>query len=396
VAVEVTREAEGSTFVQRIRLGAGGAGARIEFDNDVEWKSRERSLRVAFPLTVSNPTATYDIQAGVIERPNSHPKEYEYPFHQWLDLSDAKGDYGVTAMCDSKYASDKPDDHTVRLTLLYTPGTRGGYQDQGSQDIGRHQFTYALYGHGGDWKKGLSPLQGSRLNQPLIPFRSNAHAGPLGKTFSLARVSDPGVSISAVKKAEDSGEVIVRLRELTGAGVKGVKVSMARPIVSAREVDGQEREIGAATVQNGELVTDVHGLGLRAFALKLGEAPAKVAGVTSTPVALAFDTDAVSTRTNRADGGFDDKGRTLPAERLPASVSVEGVTFNFGPTADGQKNAVACRGQEIRLPAGDYDRVYLIAAANEELVQRHCRARAGLYQAGRGRLVLLALQHAGG
>ena len=37
-----------------------------------------------------------------------------------FDLSDAKG--GMTVLTDSKYGSDKPDDHTLRLTLLYTPG----------------------------------------------------------------------------------------------------------------------------------------------------------------------------------------------------------------------------------------------------------------------------------
>lgn len=362
IAVEVTRPAEGSTFTQRIRLAAGDAAPRIEFDTDIQWLSRERSLRASFPLTVSNPTATYDIQAGVIERPNSHEKEYEYPFHQWMDLSDAKGGYGVSVMCDSKYASDKPDDHTLRLTLLHTPGTRGGYPDQGSQDLGRHHVLYALYGHTGDWRQGATPLQASRLNQPLIPFRSTQHPGTLGKSFSLAHISNPAVSISAIKKAEDSGEVIVRLRELTGADAKGVKVALAKPILSAREVDGQERPLGPATVQNGELVTDIHGLGLRAFALKLEDGPvmAKKAGI---PLSLPFDTDAVSTNANRADGAFDDKGSTFPAEQLPASITAEGVTFNLGPTADGQKNALACRAQEIQLPAGDFDTLYLLAAA---------------------------------
>jgi alpha-mannosidase len=92
-------------------------------------------VRVEFPLSVSNPKATYDLQTGVIERGNGHQKQFEYGFQQWFDLTDAKREYGVTVMSDSKYGADKPSDNTVRLTVLHTPGTRGGYPDQGSQDL---------------------------------------------------------------------------------------------------------------------------------------------------------------------------------------------------------------------------------------------------------------------
>jgi alpha-mannosidase len=39
VAVEVSREAEGSKFVQTVRLSAGDAGNRVEFGNVIDWKS---------------------------------------------------------------------------------------------------------------------------------------------------------------------------------------------------------------------------------------------------------------------------------------------------------------------------------------------------------------------
>ncbi len=367
VAVEVTREAEGSTFVQRIRLGSGGASARVEFDNQIDWRTRERSLRASFPLSVSNPKATYDIQVGAIERGNGQPKQFEYAFHQWFDVTDAKGDYGVTTMCDSKFGADKPSDNTVRLTLLHTPGTQGGYPDQGSQDLGRHHVLYAIQGHASDWKKGESFAQAARLNQPMIAFRAAAHEGTLGKTFSLMRVSTPAVSISAIKKAEEGDEVVVRLREHTGGAQKGVRLAAARPIISAREIDGQEREIGKATVTNGELVVDMNSFELRAFAVKLGDAPATLTKVDSMPVALAYDTDVASTNAKLDDGAIDDKGHALPAEQIPASVTLEDVKFNFGPTADGKTNAVACKGQEITLPEGSFDRLYILATANGDV-----------------------------
>jgi alpha-mannosidase len=365
VAVEVTRECEGSTFTQRIRLASGSD--RVEFDTDIDWRSRERSLRAAFPLVASCPTATFDIQTGAITRGSGTPRQFEYQFHRWMDLTDTGGSFGASILCDSKYGCDKPDDHTLRLTLLHTPGTHGGYSDQGTQDLGRHHVTYALVGHSGGWAEAGVPQEAARLNQPLQAFVASPHEGAMGTQFSLIRSADPDVEITALKKAEASDEVIVRLRELSGKGAKAAHIAMARPIVGAREVDGQEREIGAATVQNGELVTDVHGFGLRAFALKLGVAPAKLAKVKSAPIELTFDTDVVSTNANRAGGAFDEAGGTIPAEQYPATIAAEGVTFKLGSGADGQKNAVSCRGQEIAIPSGDFNRLYLLAAANEEV-----------------------------
>src|SRR5262249_55881845 len=101
VAIEVRRECGGSPIVQTIRLAAGGA--RVEFDTDVSWTARERSLRAAFPLAVKNPLASYDQQTGVLERPSSSAKQFEYGFQQWFDLTDTKGDYGVTVTSDCKY-----------------------------------------------------------------------------------------------------------------------------------------------------------------------------------------------------------------------------------------------------------------------------------------------------
>lgn len=371
VAIEITRDAEGSVFTQRIRLSAGSPGAnsaasRIEFDTDIDWRSRERSLRAEFPLSVANPNATYDLGVGAIERPNSHEKQFEYSFHQWLDLTDAKGDYGVSAMSDSKYGTDKPDDHTVRITLLHTPGVRGGYPDQASQDIGHHHVVYALYGHAGDWRTARSFDQGASLNQPLIAFQADAHAGPLGKSFSLMNSSDPNVHITAVKKAEESDEIIVRLRERTGKAATGVHVAMSRPIVSAREVDGQERQIGAAKVENGQLVADVHGYGLKAYALKLGPAPASLPKVKSMPAKLDFDTDVISSRAKLTDGSMSAEGRSYAAEAIKPSLTAEGVQFDLGPASDGAKNALAAKGQQIKVPDGA-ERVYILAASDGDV-----------------------------
>ena len=363
VTLQVKREGQDSTVVQRIRLAAGKAGNRVEFDTEIDWRSLEASLKASFPLSVSNSQATYDAQLGTVQRGNDNPKQFEVPQHQWMDLTSDDGSYGVSILNDSKYGSDKPDDRTLRLTLLYSPGVYGSYQDQMTQDIGRHQMLYALEGHRGDWRQGNTSWEAARMNQPLRAFTAPAHPGPLGKTFSLVAASTDQVQIVSVKKAEDSDEIVVRFRELSGHPAPGVRLTSTLPIVGAREINGQEQPLGPANLESGGLGFDMSPYQLRAFALKMGTLARGAATISSQPLTLAYDLDVVSSVKNPADGGFDEAGHTYPAEQFPASLVNEGIFFQLGPVADGRKNAVVCRGQSLELPTGQFNRVYLLAAA---------------------------------
>ena len=363
VALQVTRFSKGSKFVQTIRLAAGHAGNRVEFATKIDWQGKDCALKAVFPLTVFNPLATYNWELGTIQRPNNNPRKYEVPAHKWFDLTDTSGSYGVSVLDDCKYGSDKPSDNTVRLTLLYTPGTRGGYQHQGTQDWGKNEMIYALEGHQGDWKQGQTQWEAARLNQPIIAFETPKHPGKLGRTFSLGQTNTPQVSIEALKKAEGSSETIVRTNELSGTDANDVHIKFAAPIVSAREVDGQERPIGPAIVKNGELVFSTTSYRPHAFAVTLAPSKVKSSTPISHPLALPYNLDAVSSWAKKTDGNFDGTGRTLPGELLPSTIDSDGVTFKLGPTTDGGKNALVANGQTIPLPPGINRKVYVLAAA---------------------------------
>ena len=363
VAIEVSRETAGSRFVQTIRLSAGDAGKRVEFGNVIDWNTRESNLKATFPLSASNERATYNWDIGTIQRPTAEPKKFEVPSHQWVDLTDMSGKFGATVLTDCKNGSDKPDDHTIRLTLIRTPGARGGYPDQATQDLGHHEFVYGIAGHADGWRDAQTDWEAERLNAPLIAFEASKHDGALGRTFSLLKVSNPRVRVLAVKKAEDSDEVIVRLVELDGKPQADVRVTFAGPITAAREVNGQEQQVGPATVNSGALVTSFTAYQPRTFALRFGAPSAKVAAVRSTPVALQYDIAMATNDGQHSDAGFDGKGDALPAEMLPETIAFNDVQFKLAPAKTGTPNAVIAKGQSIDLPAGRFNRLYILAAS---------------------------------
>jgi len=363
VAVEVSRESAGSKFVQTIRLSAGDAGKRVEFANTIDWNTKESNLKATFPLAASNQMATYNWDIGTIERPTAQPKKFEVPSHQWIDLTDASGEFGATVLTDSKNGSDKPNDDTIRLTLIRTPGTRGGYADQATQDIGHHEFIYGITGHAADWRHAETDWQGQRLNDPLIAFQASRHAGALGREFSLLKVSNSRIRLLALKKAEHGDEVIVRLVELDGKPQPNVRVQFASPITAAREVNGQEQPVGAATLTGGVLTTSFTAYQPRTFAVKLAGATTRVAGVHSAPVPLPYDLAVSSNDRTQSGAGFDGKGNAIPAEMLPTKVTFNDVQFHLSPAKAGVPNAVVAKGQSIDLPGGRYNRVYILAAS---------------------------------
>jgi len=361
ICFKVERKARNSIFIQYISLAEDKENVMIR--NIVDWQSRGVSLKASFPLTLSNNVATYNLGLGTIERSNNDEKKYEVPSREWFDLTNKSGSYGVTILEDCKFGSDKPDDKTLRLTLLYTPSANF-YHDQATQDWGRHEFIYGIYAHKGDWRTGQSEWQGRRLNQALRGFQVSSHAGPLGKKFSFAGVSTPEVDIRTLKKAENSDRVILRLQELWGKEVRNVEISFASKILDAYEVDGQERRIADAEVKGGKLTLNMGKFAVRSFSVKPDAPVAKLAAPISIPLPLSYDQDVVSTERNKKNGGFEPGGFSLPAEQFPETLMVDGLLFKLGKTADGQNNALICNGQKIQLPrTGNFNRIYILASA---------------------------------
>jgi alpha-mannosidase len=361
VAVEVTRTASGSTFVQRYQLAAGSR--RVEVQTALDWRSKRTFAKAVFPLATPNPQATYDLGLGVIQRGNDTPELYEVPAQQWADLTAPDGGRGVAVLSEGKFGWDKPDDGTLRLTLVHTAIAPEFHHD--TNDLGHHRFAYALYGHAGDWRQGVVQ-QAAAFNQPLMAFQTTAHDGSYAYGLSALGVN-PNVAVMALKRAEDDPtKWVLRVREAAGRQVLGEQVLLHHYSPSGAQasvIDGSEQATGAPTLT-------LNGVALEPFEPRtflLGPPEPGLTALTppeSRPVELPYDTDVASRNDAREDGAFDDSGIALAAELLPDEVVHRGIRYAMGSTEEGALNAVACRGQEIALDPQPGDRLYLLAAAD--------------------------------
>jgi alpha-mannosidase len=234
---------------------------RVDFELRADWHEKYRFAKIAFPLRLESAFATYEIPFGSIQRFDHTFKEdphtqlsqppraweiadrtkFEVAAQRWVDVSNQRGDYGVTLLNDSKYGFSFQQ-NVLRLSLLR--GARRGYpsmpdtwSDQSSEPlVGIHHVKYALVPHRGAWQEANPTRRGAQFNAPLLVVSAPSHSGELGARFSALDVAPANVTVESLKKAEDTDEFIVRLYETSGQAANAV-LTFSRTPRSARETD---------------------------------------------------------------------------------------------------------------------------------------------------------------
>ena len=120
---------------------------------------------------------------------------------KWVDLSE--DGYGVSVLTDCKYGFSTAY-QKIGLSLI-----KSATDTYPEADQGLHSFTYSLYVHEGDWKKGQTMEEALALNVPayvLADFDQQQEQ-------SFLQVDHNNVLIDSVKKAEADEAIVVRLYE---------------------------------------------------------------------------------------------------------------------------------------------------------------------------------------
>lgn len=361
-ALKITRSKRGSQFVQYARLTSGASADRIDFVNEVDWQTKQAFLKAEFDLVATNPEATFDMSIGTIKRGNRVGNLYEVAGHQWADVTNNDDAYGISILNDCKYGWDKVDDNKIRLTLIHTPKTSGNYDYQQNQDLGLNKFTYSFFRHMGKWNQ-TTQWEASKLNQPLSAFQTQKYNGSLGKEVDFVSVNTDKVGIKALKKAEESEDMIVRVYELVGESHSNVEITFPATIVSAREVNGVEENVGSVAYTGNKISFPITKYQPKTFAVRLATSTAVEVEPVSDKVALTYNIDVMSNDAKKNDGRFGDTDYAYPAELLSDEIVSDGIKFTIGDRTDGQLNAIKCVGQQITLPqSATNNKLYILAA----------------------------------
>ncbi|MCC7358224.1 MAG: alpha-mannosidase [Anaerolineales bacterium] len=202
--------------------------ARVEVAVTVDWHEQFAALKLRFPVNVDDPAVTSEAPYGTVTRPATGQ---EAPGQTWVDVSGPAGaaEWGLSLANDAKYAYSAQGAE-LGLTVLrspvfanLTPLPPETDPDQHFMDQGRQSFRYSLLPHTAGWRTAGTVATAAELNAPPLVVPATFHAGPLPLRASFVEVEaeGEGVTLTALKPAEDStGDLIVRAVNLAGEPVE--------------------------------------------------------------------------------------------------------------------------------------------------------------------------------
>lgn len=233
--VIVYRDIPRIDFVTRVNNKHPNIRLRVKFDT---FKEKMVYIRESQFGTIAEPTEMFTAQdrTGV---PAGIPH-----FMSWFFYGD--GTRGISFMNRGIPASEIKGS-TVYLTLLRSVGVLSGDGSTGpviptpdALELKEYTFEYALQHHDGDWKRAEAYTHGREYHHLPLAVQAQG-SGPLPAEFSFLRISPPNLILSALKKADGCGEVILRIFEAVGDETEG-EIEFFKNIQKVMVVDLLERE----------------------------------------------------------------------------------------------------------------------------------------------------------
>jgi mannosylglycerate hydrolase len=240
---------------------------RLDFRTWVNNPARDHRLRVHFPVSYRAPKMACDSHFTVVERPLELPEadaswieapRPEVPQLAFADLSiPGQGLMLANRGLPEIAAISLESGSELALTLLRCVGwlsrddfqTRRGHAGPmlatpGAQQIGQHQFDYALIPHGGHWQSAASLAYG--FTEPLRAWPDPQHDEQpefqLPGSGSFLQIEPDAFVLSAVKPAEEGGGWIGRGCNMSDQPIQ-VRVKPGLPYGSAWRANLSERRL---------------------------------------------------------------------------------------------------------------------------------------------------------
>ena len=212
--VEIKWRINDSEFATRYELRKDDPNVYISLEGLWrEWGREGKgvpSLKMAVPLALADPAATYEIPFGSLARADHNGMEV--PALRWARVTGSIGDRkaGCLLVNDCKNGHSLTDD-VLRVSLI-----RGTYDPDPMPEIGSHSMNFALRPFAGAMGEAEATRLGAALANPLRVVGTDIHKGKLPPAMAPFSAGPKNVVVSAFKKAESEDALVVRLIEQAG------------------------------------------------------------------------------------------------------------------------------------------------------------------------------------
>ncbi|HEV2349235.1 MAG TPA: glycosyl hydrolase-related protein [Terriglobia bacterium] len=244
---------------------------RLDIENSLDWKE-PRMIRIEqlFPVQQSNPQMFYGVPFGAQSVneivPGAGPRLStttnlvdEIDQKSWEQYRMIQGwtfagnsEWGVTVAADHQLV--RLENGMIHANMIrgqrYTSVKIVRGDEVASMHFpprGHYVFKYSLSSGPGGWQAARSYQAGLGINSPLIPVEvvDEISTKSLPPTHSFCSVQGDNLVISALKKSESEGAVILRLYEIQGTKAETPITFLGKPRIF-RETNLLEQELGPA------------------------------------------------------------------------------------------------------------------------------------------------------
>ncbi|MBR6552169.1 MAG: hypothetical protein IKT89_04950, partial [Clostridia bacterium] len=244
------------------------------------------------------------------------------------------------------------------LTAIHTPKKNYRIDSmQSMMDLGLNRYSYAIMSHSGKVSKETQ-REARFFTQPLVAIECSKHNGTLGSEYTFLTLSDSSVIVRAIKKAENSDKIIIRLNESSKEEIKNFTLTIGNGIESAKEVYASEEFICDVPVKNGKLTTSFKPYEIKTFALKLKNADKTGSKQANTTINLEYNKNIITKQGEKSDLEY-----TLPYDIVPESFTIFVTELKINK--DG-KNALSCNKQKIAIPENSKKLTLICASFTED------------------------------
>ena len=212
--VEVRLSYGSSSMIKSYIMYRDMPGVFIEYKGI--WLEKHKMLKICFPTTMDHGRLIASIPYGCMERPEDGR---DYPMQKWVALyKDGKG-LGIASKSRSAYDAE---DGEIRITALRSPlyADHYGDRDRYCEFTEQGEYKFMLYLDAAEEESVMLKRTAELLSQPPVTVMGGYHAGALPGEGSMIKIDHPSVMAGAIKKAEDSDDIILRCYSLSGRSLK--------------------------------------------------------------------------------------------------------------------------------------------------------------------------------
>ena len=201
--------------------------------------------------------------------------------------------------------------------------------------------------------------------------KKQSEKGEFSQVASLLKLSHDNIVIRAVKISEyDKDALIVRLNNATAIEQKNAALSVYREFEEVDEVNTSEEFIRKHTPAEKKTIrVSLKPFETMTLKIKFAKAPECKFNNTYSPMRLNYNVKAFTNYKNMKYNILQGGGYSLPINLISKNIKVNGIDFYIPHGNSKGKaprfDAVACRGQKIRLD-GKYNQIYILAGAVSE------------------------------